>query len=114
MGEAGPDYRSTDGRDAVVLDECIHLMTRAFCSICKQQAADALRRRENKETGHPAFDTDDTDNLPYPHVVAQWDGICNSCDEPYANGTTIYRADGGWCCRPCAEDYKTLGVGTDG
>lgn len=97
----------------VIADECIHGLTTAWCSICKAQSKLAeKRRRLAREARHPAFETEPS--LPYPTVVAQWDGICASCDERYPSGTTIYRADGGWCCQQCAEDYHTLGVGTDG
>lgn len=100
---------------AEVVDECIHGITTAWCSICKQQTKDKeARRRRTREQNHPAWEVDEDTSLPYPHTTASWPGTCTSCDTDYEAGTEIWKADGGWCCHQCAVDYATLGVGTDG
>ena len=99
---------------ADVADECIHLMTTAFCSICKAQTRAAeTRRRRNRAATHPSWETEDGP-LPYPSTIAGYPLTCPMCDERYDAGITIYKCDGAWVDRACAEDCVTLGVGADG
>ncbi len=96
-------------------DLCIHEMTTAFCSLCKQTS----RRRERlaRARRHAVEDdwgTSDHPSMPFPSTKAEYNGRCHSCDDPYTIGERIFRADGGWCCVLCADVFKDLGVGADG
>jgi hypothetical protein len=97
---------------APIMDECIHLMTTAFCSICKANTRAAeSRRRRTRANNHPSWETEVT--LPYPSTQASYRSLCANCDEYMEVGTTIYKVEDVWVCQPCAEDCLTLGVPSD-
>lgn len=99
--------------DSPILDECIHGLTTAWCSICKAQSRAAeTRRRRARASAHPSWETETV--LPYPQTTATYRSLCPICDEYIEIDADIYKCEGDWVCRPCAEDCLTLGVTSDG
>lgn len=93
--------------DDIIADECIHLMTTAFCTICKAQSKAAeTRRRRTRATNHPSWDTDQT--LPYPTIIASYSSTCPHCDEGIQQGTEIHNVDGFWVCHQCGIDAAIM------
>ncbi len=98
--------------DAPILDECIHLMTTAFCTICKEDTKAKEARARRKRAGN-AGTWEVYDRLPFPHTIATRDGLCPECDEDVIHvGDEIHLVDGSWVCRPCAVDAQILAGGT--
>jgi hypothetical protein len=93
--------------DPIIADECIHLMTTAFCTICKEQTRSKESRARRARAGnHPTWETEQS--LPYPTTTAGYESACPHCDEKINIDATIHKVDGAWVCYPCALDAAIL------
>jgi hypothetical protein len=93
--------------DPIIADECIHLMTTAFCTICKKQTREketrARRTRNRNSNGWTVIVT-----LPYPTIQAQYESTCPHCDETIHADDSIHNVDGSWVCYQCGHDAAAI------
>lgn len=87
-----------------VIDECIHGLTAAWCSICKAKATKVDRTNRAAWRGQEDALEESGSDRPAGFVRAKYDGACQKCHKNIIEGDWIawdVEVDGwvGTCCK---------------
>ncbi len=86
-----------DGAAAEVLQECIHGITEAFCSLCKSKKLRQPARRRSEALWGKAARIIEVERT----VLAQYDSECRGCGGHIYESDPIHLVDGVWVCDDC-------------
>lgn len=81
----------------VVLDECMHELTAAFCTICKSKVK-GVAKREKDWAGA-------ADGFRGGALVATFESDCGWCTDLIEVDDPVYMRMEKWVCEGCAEAF---------